>query len=72
MKTKLIIFKFIFAGVFIFGQYKFLDVPKLDIKDVSSAQYEKNPSEAAEVLYRSYHYWIEYNGQMNIDVISTF
>lgn len=70
MKTKLIIFKFIFAGVFIFGQYKFLDVPKLDIKDVSSAQYEKNPSEAAEVLYRSYHYWIEYNGQMNIDVIS--
>ena len=70
MKTRLIIFALIISGVFIFGQYKFLDVPKLDIKDVSSAQYEKNPSEAAEVLYRSYHYWIEYNGQMNIDVIS--
>ncbi len=70
MKTRLIIFALIISGVFIFGQYKFLDVPKLDIKDVSSAQYDKNPSEAAEVLYRSYHYWIEYNGQMNIDVIS--
>jgi len=70
MKTRLIIFALIISGVFIFGQYKFLDVPKLDIKDVSSAQYDKNPSEAAEILYRSYHYWIEYNGQMNIDVIS--
>ena len=70
MKTKLIILNLLLVCTCIFGQYKFLDVPKLDIKDVSATQYQKNPSEAAEVLYRSYHYWIETSGQMNLEVIS--
>lgn len=70
MKLRLILINALFLSVLTFGQYKFLDVPKLDVKDVSSTQYQKNPSEAAEVLYRSYHYWIDTNGEMNLDVIS--
>ncbi len=48
---------------------KFLDPPKLDIEDLKLTTYSKNPSEAAEVLYRSYHYYIT-DGELHFDVIS--
>lgn len=70
MKTKflqLILSCFIIS---IFGQTKFLDLPKLDKADLQNNSYAKNPSEAAEVLYRTYHYWIEYSGQMHLEVVS--
>ncbi|MPS73507.1 MAG: DUF3857 domain-containing protein [Chryseobacterium sp.] len=52
-----------------FAQYKFLDIPKLDNDDLKSTAYAKNPSEAAEILYKSYHYYIS-DGQLNLDVVS--
>lgn len=70
MKFKLIMISALICSASVFGQYKFLDIPKLDIKDMSATQYQKNPDEAAEVLYRSYHYWIETSGQMNLEVVS--
>lgn len=53
----------------IFGQYKFLDLPKLDVEDLKLTAYSKNPSEAAEVLYKTYHYYIS-DGDLHLDVIS--
>lgn len=58
MKTKILQLLLMFSIVPIFAQYKFLDTPKLDINDLKSTVYEKNPQEAAEVLYKTYHYWI--------------
>ena len=54
---------------FIFGQ-KFLDPPKLDVEDLKLTSYAANPSEPAEVLYRSYHYYIDDSYNLNFDVIS--
>nr|MBP6577407.1 hypothetical protein [Chryseobacterium sp.] len=70
MKTKFLQLLLSCFVVSIFGQYKFLDTPKLDKKDLQSTSYAKNPSEPAEVLYKTYHYWIEYNGQMHLEVVS--
>lgn len=53
----------------IFGQYKFLDLPKLDIEDLKLTAYPKNPSEPAEVIYKTYHYYIT-DGDLHLDVIS--
>lgn len=53
----------------IFGQYKFLDVPKLDIEDLKLTAYSKNSAEAAEVLYKTYHYYL-IDGELHLDVIS--
>ena len=70
MKTKLLVIFFTSIVLNGFAQHKFLDLPKLDKKDLQTTSYEKNPSEAAEVLYRSYHYWIEYSGHMHLEVVS--
>ncbi|KFC19810.1 DUF3857 domain-containing protein [Chryseobacterium sp. FH1] len=70
MKTKILQLILCCSIISIFGQTKFLDLPKLDKADLQSTSYAKNPSEAAEVLYRTYHYWIEYSGQMHLEVIS--
>ena len=70
MKTKILQSLMICLILPVFGQNKFLDVPKLDKADLQSTSYAKNPSEAAEVLYRTYHYWIEYSGQMHLEVVS--
>lgn len=70
MKTRILQLILSCFIISVFGQAKFLDVPKLDKADLQNNSYSKNPSEAAEVLYRTYHYWIEYNGQMHLEVIS--
>jgi len=69
MKTKIL--QLILSCIIlpIFGQYKYLDIPKLDNNDLKSAVYSKNPSEAAEILYKSYHYYIT-DGELNLDVVS--
>lgn len=69
MKTKILQLILIGAVLPIFAQYKFLDVPKLDNEDLKSTTYSKNPSEAAEILYKSYHYYIT-DGELNLDVVS--
>lgn len=48
---------------------KFLDPPKLDIEDLKLTSYAKDPSEAAEVIYKTYHYYIT-DGELHLDVIS--
>lgn len=68
MKTYLSILLLLFS-TFYFSQ-KFLDPPKLDVEDLKLDSYSKNPSEAAEVLYKSYHYYIDFDGNLNFDVIS--
>ncbi|MPT33035.1 MAG: DUF3857 domain-containing protein [Chryseobacterium sp.] len=67
MKTYLSILILLISNL-CFSQ-KFLDPPKLDIEDLKLTSYTKNPSEAAEVLYRSYHYYIT-DGELHLDVIS--
>jgi len=69
MKTKFLQLILCCSVLPVFGQYKFLDIPKLDNADLKSSTYEKNPSEAAEILYKSYHYYIV-DGQLNLDVVS--
>lgn len=58
-----------FCTSMIFAQ-KFLEVPKLADEDVSSTKSAKDAEAPAEVLYRSYHFRIDYNGYMYTDVIS--
>ncbi|WP_027384657.1 transglutaminase-like domain-containing protein [Epilithonimonas caeni] len=69
MKTKILQLMLTCAILPMFAQYKFLDIPKLDNDDLKSTAYAKNPSEAAEILYKSYHYYIS-DGQLNLDVVS--
>ena len=69
MKTRILQLILIWIALPIFGQYKFLDLPKLDIEDVKLASYPKNASEPAEVLYKTYHYYIT-EGDLHLDVIS--
>ncbi len=67
MRTYLLIIALLTSNL-IFSQ-KFLDPPKLDIEDLKLTSYTKNPSEAAEVIYKSYHYYIT-DGDLHLDVIS--
>lgn len=69
MKTKILHLILIFTALPIFGQYKFLDLPKLDIEDLKLASYPKDATEPAEVLYKTYHYYIT-DGELHLDVIS--
>ncbi|MDR2206295.1 MAG: DUF3857 and transglutaminase domain-containing protein [Flavobacteriaceae bacterium] len=69
MKPILLIFALLFSATS-FAQHKFLDVPKLSDKDVASTKSEIEPDAPAEVLYRSYHYRMDYeDGNMYKDVI---
>lgn len=69
MRTKILQLFLAFVILPIFGQYKFLDIPKLENADLKSSTYDKNPTEAAEILYRSYHYYIV-DGELKLDVVS--
>ncbi len=67
MRTYLLIISLLFSN-FVFSQ-KFLDPPKLDIEDLKLTSYVKNASEPAEIIYKSYHYYIT-DGELHLDVIS--
>ncbi|MCD9856384.1 DUF3857 domain-containing protein [Epilithonimonas sp. JDS] len=69
MKTKILHLILICIALPIFGQYKFLDLPKLDIEDLKLSSYPKDATEPAEVLYKTYHYYIT-DGELHLDVIS--
>lgn len=62
-----------FFSVFIFGlssaQHKFLDLPKLSDDDLKSTKSAKYPDAPAEVLYRSIHFRIDYDGYLYKDVV---
>jgi len=54
----------------VYSQHKFLDTPKLseeDLKSVKSAKYGDVP---AEILYRSYHFRIDYDGNLYQNIVS--
>lgn len=67
---KSLFFALSFSSALFFSQHKFLDVPKLTNEDVASTKSQADPEAAAEVLYRSYHFRVDYNGNMYTDIIS--
>lgn len=67
MRTPLLMMALLISSLS-FSQ-KFLDPPKLDIEDLKLTTYVKNTSEPAEVLYKSYHYYI-IDGELHLDVVS--
>jgi len=69
MKTKILQIVLTCLLLPVFGQYKYLDLPKLNIEDLKLTSYAKNPSESAEIIYKSYHYYIT-DGMLNLDVVS--
>ena len=68
MKKKLS-FLAIMLSMCVFAQYKFLNTPKLSEQDVKSTESTLDKEAPAEVLYRSYHYRIDYNGYMYTTVV---
>lgn len=60
MKIKLFLMLLLVSAVG-FGQHKFLDEPKLSTEDLERTVCASDPEAAAEVLYRSYHYRIDYD-----------
>lgn len=71
MKNILTFFILLFFTSFIFAQkHKFLQTPKLADEDVKSTRSTLQTDAAAEILYNSYHYRVDYQGVMYVDVIS--
>lgn len=66
---KTILIAGIFLNAFVFGQHKFLNIPKLDQNDISATVNTANPKDPAEILFSSHHFLIEGNGFMTIEVI---
>ncbi len=66
------LFTLVFSLVitFAFAQKKFLETPKLTDEDLTYTQSTIDPEAPAEVLYRSSHFRIDYNGYMYTDIIS--
>ena len=59
---KTILIAGIFLNAFVFGQHKFLNIPKLDQNDISATVNTANPKDPAEILFSSHHFLIEGNG----------
>ncbi|WP_300670921.1 transglutaminase-like domain-containing protein [Soonwooa sp.] len=66
---KTILLTSMLLGAFLFGQHKFLNLPKLDQADVASTVSTMDAKVPAEVLYDSHHFLIDTNGFMTIEVI---
>lgn len=60
----------LFVSALFFSQHKFLDNPKLNEEDLKSEKSAKYPDAAAEVLYRSVHYRVDYDGYLTQDIVS--
>ncbi len=68
MKTKYSIL-FLFLSILLFAQYKFLDIPKFDEKDLKKEKSFIQEDASAEILYSSIHNLIDMNsGSMEITV----
>lgn len=60
----------LFVSTVLFSQHKFLDTPKLSEEDLKSEKSAKYPDAAAEVLYRSIHFRVDYDGYLTQDIVS--
>ena len=69
MKKTLLAFSLLVTG-FIFAQHKFLDVPALSDEDLKSDKSAKFGDVPAEIIYRSVHFRVDYDGQMYQNVVS--
>ncbi|KIA88128.1 DUF3857 domain-containing protein [Kaistella jeonii] len=67
MKKILLSFCLLLFG-FIYSQHKFLETPKLSDEDLKREKSEKYPDAPAEVLYRSIHFRVDYDGYIYKDV----
>ncbi|MBU8882675.1 DUF3857 domain-containing protein [Kaistella sp. DKR-2] len=54
----------------VYSQHKFLDTPKLSDADLKSVKHDKSEEAPAEVLYRSNHFRIDYDGNLYQNVVS--
>ncbi|MGZ5192275.1 MAG: transglutaminase domain-containing protein [Kaistella sp.] len=55
---------------FVYSQHKFLEIPKLSEEDLKSEKSAKFGDVPAEVLYRSTHFRIDYDGNLYQNVVS--
>lgn len=71
MKTKLLVLFTIFSFSFYLAQkeHKFLDTPKLTIEDLKKTKSTLKEDAPAEVLYRSIHYYIRKDYEMEIKIV---
>ena len=67
---KLLLFIGCFLVSFLYSQHKFLNDPKLSDEDLKSTQSSIEADAPAEVLYRSVHNMIDYNGYLTQEVVS--
>ena len=71
MKIKLLILSALLCSVSFFTQkHTYLEEPKLTDAEVQNMTPSIKADAPAEILYRSYHYRIDYNGNMYSDVVS--
>ena len=63
-------FLLLFVSCILFSQHKFLDTPKLNEEDLKSEKSTKYPDAAAEILYRSVHFRVDYDGYLTQDIVS--
>lgn len=70
MIKKLTLFIGCFLMSFLYSQHKFLNDPKLSQEDLKSAQSAIEAEAPAEVLYRSVHFLIDYNGFLTQEIVS--
>ena len=57
-----------FLVSFLYSQHKFLNDPKLSDEDLKSTQSKIEADAPAEVLYRSVHFMIDYNGYLTQEI----
>ncbi len=69
MKKILLVLTASLSGL-IFSQHKFLDTPKLSEEDLKSEKSAKFGDVPAEILYRSYHFRIDYDGSLYKNIVS--
>lgn len=69
MIKKLLLFIGCFFVSFFYSQHKFLNDPKLSEDDLKSTQSTIDADAPAEVLYRSTHFLIDYNGFLTQQIV---
>ena len=70
MIKKWILFIGCFLASVLYSQHKFLNDPKLSDEDLKSTQSKIEADAPAEVLYRSVHFMIDYNGFLTQEIVS--
>ncbi|WP_133439726.1 DUF3857 domain-containing protein [Chryseobacterium salivictor] len=70
MMQKFILFTACFVASIVYSQHKFLNDPKLSEEDLKSTQSKIEVDAPAEILYRSVHFMIDYNGYLTQEIVS--